>query len=261
MQDNKPKVEEYLERVGVTNLRTIVITTWQGRKYTFIPRIELTLDLEEKRRGAHMSRLVESITETIEEETGVTHASIEEVEKAILEKLRAKHPYDSAQIIMDTELVVPKKTPKTGKNTMETHDVSVKMTYKNKEYIKTLSVTVFGNTACPHAMNQTHGKTHIQRARATLELETGYDNPIYLEKMIDCVEKSFSSEVYTLLKTEDEVYVVEKMFSNPRFVEDVTREILNGAKKQFKGCKIRVKTISEESIHRHDVIAEGYAEN
>jgi GTP cyclohydrolase IV len=261
MQDNKPRVEEYLERVGVTNLRTIVVTTWQGKKYTFVPRIELTLDLEEKKRGAHMSRLIESITETIEEETNLSHTSLEEVEKSILERLRSKHPYERAQITMDTELVIPKKTPKTGKNTMETHDVSVKVSYDNKKYAKTLKVTVIGNTSCPHAMNQTGGKTHIQRARAALELEMDYNKEVRLEDMVALVEKSFSSEVYTLLKTEDEVYVVEKMFSNPHFVEDVTREILNSAKKEFSNCKIKVKTISEESIHRHDVIAEGYAEN
>jgi len=73
------------------------------------------------------------------------------------------------------------------------------------------------------------------------------------------VEGSFPSEVYALLKTEDEVYVVEKMFSNPKFVEDVTRQIIDSARKRFPGCVIKVKTISQESIHRHDVVAEGSA--
>lgn len=106
-------------------------------------------------------------------------------------------------------------------------------------------------------MSQTKGRTHIQRARTLLELETGFENKIELEDMISCVEKGFSSEVYTLLKTEDEVHVVEKMFENPQFVEDVTRNVINSARKTFPKCRIYVKTISEESIHRHDVIAEG----
>ena len=53
-------------------------------------------------------------------------------------------------------------------------------------------------------------------------------------------------------------YIVNKMFNNPKFVEDVTREILNRAKNRFKECRISAKTISYESIHRHDVIAEGF---
>lgn len=259
MQDNKPQIQEDLDRVGVTNLKTIVMTDWEGHKYNFVPRIELTIDLDKKRRGAHMSRLIESITETIEEEIEVRHGSLEEVERDILEKLKEKHPYKRAQVSMETELVIPRKTPKTRKTSMETYGICVKVSYEDGRYEKALQVTVLGNTVCPHAMAQTGGKTHIQRAEAILRLETGYGNAINLEDMIKCVEEAFPSEIYSLLKTEDEVYVVEKMCKNPKFVEDVTRQILRGAKKRFKGCKIHVKTISQESIHRHDVIAEGSA--
>jgi GTP cyclohydrolase-4 len=261
MQDNKPQVQEDLERVGVTNLRTIVLTEWKGRKYTFTPKIELTIDLDKKRRGAHMSRLVESITETIGEEIVLRHGSLEDVGKSILLRLEKKHPYQKAQVSLETDLVIPKKTPKTGKNTMESYGVFVEVSHTGGIYRKTLRVNVLGNTVCPHAMQQTGGKTHIQRAEAMLELETAYDKIIDLEDMVDCVEKAFPSEIYSLLKTEDEIYVVEKMHSNPKFVEDVTRTIIDAARKRFPGCRIRVKTISQESIHRHDVIAESSTEN
>ena len=75
--------------------------------------------------------------------------------------------------------------------------------------------------------------------------------------MIKCVESSFSSEAYTLLKAKDEEWLVEKMFQNPKFVEDVTREILHKAKRKFKDCKIFARVVSYESIHRHNVLAEG----
>ncbi|MBN2251709.1 MAG: GTP cyclohydrolase I FolE2 [Candidatus Altiarchaeota archaeon] len=260
MQDNKPRVQEDLERVGVTNLKTIVMTDWKGHKYNFVPRIELTIDLDRERRGAHMSRLIESITETIEEEIVIRRGSLEEVEKAILKKLKGKHHYRKAQVSMETDLVIPRKTPKTGKPSMETYGISVKVTHSEGVYGKVLTVKVLGNTVCPHALEQTMGKSHIQRAEAVLEMETAYENPVELEDMIDCVEGSFPSEIYGLLKTEDEIYVVNKMFDNPKFVEDVTRDILDRAGKRFKGCRIRVRTISQESIHRHDVIAEGSAE-
>lgn len=257
MQNKKPKIRENLERVGITNLRTIVMTNWKGRKYNFVPEIELTIDLDKKKRGAHMSRLIESITEIIEEEIEIRHGSLEEVERDILKRLKEKHPYRRAQISMKTELVVPKKTPETGKRTMETYDVLVGISHNNGIYTKILRVEVLGNTVCPHAMKNSNGKTHIQRAKGILEIETDYDNEIELEDMIGCVEKAFPSEIYTLLKTEDERHIIQKMFQNPKFVEDVTREILDNAKKKFKGCEILAKTISYESIHRHDVIAEG----
>ena len=259
MQDDKPAVQEDLERVGVTNLRTIVLTEWKGRKYTFTPKIELVIDLDRKKRGAHMSRLVESITESIEEEIVLRHGSLEDVGKSILEKLAGKHPYNKAQISMETVLIIPRKTPKTKKTTMESYDINVKVFLENGVYRKILGVGVVGNTVCPHAMEKTGGRSHIQRAAALLELETSYDNAIDLEDMAACVEGVFPSEVYGLLKTEDEIYVVEKMFANPKFVEDVTRGVIDSARKKFPGCRIHVKTISQESIHRHDVIAEGSA--
>jgi len=256
MQDNKPQVQEDLKRVGVTNLRTVILAEWKGRKYTLTPKIELTIDLDKKRRGAHMSRLVESITETIAEETILRHGSIEEVGKSILERLEKKHPFRMARILMDADLVIPRKTPQTGKTTMESYGVLVEVSSVGGVYQKTLGVRVVGNTVCPHAMEQTKGKTHIQRAETLLEVSSEYDKTIDLEDLVDCVEKEFPSEVYSLLKTEDEVYVVEKMHQNPKFVEDVTRGVIDSARRMFPGCRIHVRTISQESIHRHDVIAE-----
>jgi len=257
LQDKKPEIKESLERVGITGLKSIVMTNWKNRKYNFVPEIELTLDLDKERKGIHMSRLVESIAECIEEEVEIRHGSLEEVEKSILEKLKEKHPFNHAEITMKTDLIIPQKTPVTGKRTMEAHEISVKVSCNNGVYTKVLKVKVLGNTVCPHAMNKNKGRTHIQRAMGMLEIETEYEHEIELEEMIKCVELAFPSEVYTLLKTEDERYIVNEMFQNPKFVEDVTRGILINAKRKFKNCKIRAKTISQESIHRHDVIAEG----
>ncbi len=258
MQDSKPEIMEELSRVGITGLRTLIKTSWNGREYIFIPEIEITIDLPRERRGIHMSRLVESITGDIEKEVEVKYESLEELERHILERVKEKHPYRKAEIRMDAQLVVDKKTPITGKNTMETHDVSASVIAKDEEFKKKLSVRVIGNSVCPHALKKCDGITHVQRAKCFLEILTDYENRVALEDMIDCIENAFPSEVYTLLKVDDEMHVVKKMFQRPRFVEDITRNVLNNAKKRFKDCEIRVKTVSEESIHRHDVIAEGF---
>jgi len=261
MQDSKPEIREELERVGVCNLKTRVSTKWKGKRYKFVPIIELTIDLDKEKRGAHMSRLIESISENIEEETMSIHGSLEELGKKILAKLKQKHQYRRACISISTNLALERKTPVTQKKTMEVYDIKVLVESNNSRYEKTLEVAVTGNTLCPHAMNKTGGKSHIQRAISTLSINTDYEKEIALEDMIDLVEDCFPSQVYTLLKTEDEKHVVNKMFERPRFVEDLTRDILRRAKRKYKNSKIHVKTISEESIHRHDVIAEGSYES
>lgn len=253
-QDNLPKIQEDLERVGITNLRTIITTNWKGKDYRFIPKIEVTLNLDKKKKGVHMSRLVESISEVVEKKIKKKYGSIEELEKNILEEIKKKHNYKKAEISMRSQLILEKKTPVTKKQTFETYDFEIRVISNNK-FSKILRVDVVGATSCPHALK--NGKTHMQRAVATLIIETSYENEIELEDMISCVEECFSSEVYTLLKTEDERRIIDKLLSNPKFVEDVTREILHIAKKKFKNCEILARTISYESIHRHNVLAEG----
>lgn len=245
-----------MSRVGITNLRTLIQTTWRGHTFRFTPEVEITIDLASERKGVHMSRLIEAITQTLEDEAQKPGRSIEEIERRILERLLERHQYRRGDVRMTTDLIVFKRTPVSLKRTMESHKVEVTVTKEGGRFTKRLKVTVLGNTVCPHSMI-TAKKPHIQRAIGELEVETAYDTYVSLEDMIKCVEKSFSAEVYTLLKTEDEKQVVKNMFENPKFVEDVVRDMLRNAKRTLPKCRIRAKAISQESIHRHDVIAEG----
>jgi len=258
-QEEIPEIRERLHRVGITNLRTIARINWKGKLYTFIPTFEITIDVPEEKKGIHMSRLVESITETmseaVEEEIKEAHASLEELGLAIIRRLEKKHPHKRAEVWIKTQLIMERQTPASKKVTLETYDVEVGVIKEPEKVEKVLKVTVIGNTACPHAMANNQGKTHIQRAIATLEIRTDYDEEIPLEDMIDVVEGSFSSPTYTLLKTVDENAVVQNMYSNPKFVEDVAREIIFKARQRFKG-NVHVRVVSRESIHKHDVIAE-----
>ncbi len=255
-QESKPDVSERLKRVGITNLRTLVKTGFGGHMYKFVPTFDIYVDLPPDKKGIHMSRLVESIGEAVTEEASYKHKTFEELEKNIIDRLKEKHPFTRAEVSLKAELVVEKKTPVSKKNTMETHDVFITTIYENGKYRKVLKVLVMGNTACPHSKKNT-GKPHIQRAVGELEIECDFDSRIGLNDLIECVESAFSCPVYTLVKTEDENEMVRRIYENPKFVEDVTREILNTAKRRFRNCRIRVRTVSQESIHRHDVVAEG----
>lgn len=258
MQERAPGISKKLERVGITNLRTLVMTGFGGHTYKFVPSFDVFIDLPKEKKGVHMSRLVESISEAVNAEAASKHETFEDLERDIIEQIRGKHNFTRAEVGLKTALVVERDTPVSKKPTMETHDVGVKVICEGKKYWKVLWVSVIGNTACPHSKENT-GQPHIQRAVAELELECDFGNAIGLNEMIDVVEETFSCPVYTLVKTEDENQMVRKIYDNPKFVEDVTRCILASAKRRFKECKIRAKTTSQESIHRHDVVAEGSA--
>ncbi|AEC51305.1 GTP cyclohydrolase [Pyrococcus sp. NA2] len=261
-QEEEPEIKIPLPRVGITNLRTIAKINWKGRVYTFIPTFEITIDLPREKKGIHMSRLVESITdamsEAVEEEVRKIHTSLEDLALAVIERLEKKHKHKRAEVWIRTTLILERRTPASNKISYEPYDVEVGVIKENGEIRKVLKVKVIGNTACPHALANNQGKTHIQRAIGELEIVTDFRNDIALEDMIEVVESSFSSPTYTLLKTPDENAVVRRMYDNPKFVEDVAREILIKARNRFPG-KIHVKVISNESIHKHDVIAEAWA--
>jgi GTP cyclohydrolase-4 len=257
-QEYKPDIPEKLERVGVTNLRTLVMTGFGGHMYKFVPSFDVFIDLPRDKKGVHMSRLVESISEAVNAEAAYKHETFENLERDVIEELWKRHKFSRAEVGLKTALVVEEVTPATKKGTMETHDVAVKTVYSGGKYTKVLTVWVVGNTACPHSKENT-GHPHIQRAVAELEVECDFDKMIDLKELIGCAESAFSCPVYTLVKTEDENKMVNRIYDNPKFVEDVTRGVLDAAKKRFKGCRIRAKTVSQESIHRHDVVAEGSA--
>jgi GTP cyclohydrolase-4 len=262
-QEETPRIKEPLRRVGITNLRTVAKINWKGKVYTFLPLIEVTIDVPAEKKGIHMSRLIESVTEAmseaVEEEVLKTHTSLEELGKCVIERLEGKHPHRRAEVWIKTHLIIPRKTPASGKTSYEPYDVEVGV-IKNEDdsFEKVLRVKVVGNTVCPHAMANNNGKTHIQRAVGELEVRAPFEEEIALEDMIDVVESSFSHPTYTLLKTIDENAVVQGMFANPKFVEDVAREIFAKAKGRFNG-KIHVRVVSNEGIHKHDVIAETWS--
>lgn len=256
-QDIPPTFPFKLEKVGILNLKTLIKIERDGREFRHIPTINIFMSLGELKKGVHMSRFIESITEAVEKEAVKEHFSLEQIGKHILEMLKEKHHFRKAGIEFESELPIYEKTPASKKDTIEIHEIFVQVQNDDNTWIKRLKVSVVGNTVCPHSLLVTKGKTHIQRATGILEIETDFENEIALEDMVDVVEHSFSSKVYTLLKTEDESQIVEKMYGNPLFVEDVCRNMLALSSQKFKDCVIHAKCISNESIHRHDVYAEG----
>lgn len=257
-QECTPSFEKGLERVGIKGLRTLVKTGFEGHIYKFVPTFDIYIDLKADKKGIHMSRLVESISEIVTEEAAFQCSTFEELEKKIIDRLNEKHDFERAEVALAAELVTEKKTPVSKKTSMETHDIEVVLIYCGGEYIKELKVTVVGNTACPHSKENTN-RPHIQRAISDLEITCPLDAQIGLTDMIACVESAFSSEVYTIVKTDDENELVRRIYDNPKFVEDVTRDILSEASRKFgrKADSIFARTRSQESIHRHDVVAEG----
>ncbi|MHA2118143.1 MAG: GTP cyclohydrolase, FolE2/MptA family, partial [Candidatus Thorarchaeota archaeon] len=122
-QNEKPRHRIQLNKVGVKDLKTFLITERSGLRHHLIPRVEFTIDLPADLKGVHMSRLVESMTEVISEEFSV-YKSVEELQNRILDALSAKHGFKRGEIIFDFEFSYASKTPASKKRTWEVCDIT-----------------------------------------------------------------------------------------------------------------------------------------
>ena len=103
-----------------------------------------------------------------------------------------------------------------------------------------------------HSYPSKHG-AHNQRAHVTLTLET--NDFIWIEDIIEAIEKQASCELYGILKRPDEKYVTEKAYENPKFVEDIVRDIAADLKENTKVNKYTIESENFESIHNHSAYA------
>ncbi len=258
-QDNRPNYEVYLTNVGVKNLKTFIKINSNGGRYRFIADVEVVVDLPSHLKGVHMSRLVESVTEILADETLNEAQGFDELTERILATLKKRFTYKMSFIKFKFEFAHEVMTPVSNRKSIEVYPVEW-YTFCNSDTIHTLTVRASGNTACPHALAVAEGKrTHVQRAISSLSI-TGHkgDLPDIVD-VIKVVEDSFSSPTFSVLKTVDEAWVVQKMFENPLFVEDVCRNLLAKADMTFpdKTLNFEAEVVSEESIHKHDVVARG----
>ncbi|MCH8022887.1 MAG: GTP cyclohydrolase I FolE2 [Thaumarchaeota archaeon] len=255
-QDRAPTVQQSIDKVGIEGLRTSIKVMRDGELFTYLATIDILVDLSEYRKGIHMSRLIESINEAITLKAGRPKASLETLGAEVLMELTRRHPFKQAEIAISTSLVLKRHTPVSKKPTYETYDVLAKVIWSEKKMRKYLETSVIGNTLCPHSLEVTGGKTHIQRCELKLGLNVELDEDLLFEKLIDICEASFSAPTFTVLKTVDEAHLVEQMYANPMFVEDVSRQCLDHVLGLGIEGRVLIKATSFESIHKHDAVAE-----
>jgi GTP cyclohydrolase I len=116
-----------------------------------------------------------------------------------------------------------------------------------------VSVQVPVQTVCPCSKAISEYGAHNQRGVVKVRVKLG---PFFwIEDLVSIVERSASCDVYTLLKREDEKFVTERAFDNPRFVEDVVREVYTGLVELDTFARFSIEAENFESIHNHSAYA------
>ena len=292
-QDKIPTIPVYLTRVGVSGVKKLLKIEREGKRpIVLLPTFDAFVDLPSTKRGIHMSRNPEAITEVLEEATGSSAVEIESVCAEIVTCLLEKHKYARrAEVSMESDFMFMKKSPVTKMKTQEmTKIMADAIGYMDGDKVtirKMIGAEVIGMTACPCAQEsiresskqkllefldeETTNKvldtvslaSHNQRGRGMIMIEVPEQNVIRGEDLIRIIEDSMSSSVCELLKRPDENAVVVHAHENPMFVEDCVRNMVQKIVNEYSDLPddtlVTVRQINEESIHRHNAFAEKVA--
>ena len=246
--DREPVIKETVDRVGVRNVQTYIKA--DEFQEPLLASVDAVVDLAPDKRGVHMSRLVDAIVLSASSQK----PSLEDYAKDVLRRLR--YSCRKAEVEVRTRIMLPRHAPTSDRVIPEPYDVLLRIQRKGDQLSKYAEVSVVGSTACPHCLEVTGGRTHVQRTIVRLGLWMDDEMKIKLTDLVRICEESLSSPTYAVLKTQDEAALVEKMYETPRLVEDVVRECLERVKAlRIKG-KVKIRALSQESIHKHDVVSE-----
>ncbi|MBN4076463.1 GTP cyclohydrolase I FolE2 [Gemmatimonas aurantiaca] len=235
-----------LNRVGIADLRYPITVLDKANKHQqTVGTINLSVNLPHEYRGTHLSRFVEALCEH-HQKIGV--GEIAEILTDIKQRLKSAE----AHIDIYFPFFINRVAPASGAEALVEYLCGFEATYKDDlDFILMAQVPV--TTLCPCSKEISSRGAHNQRTNVTVRCR--FSDFVWLEDIIEIVESCASSPVYALLKREDEKAVTETAFDNPRFVEDVVREVALELNKLSEITAYQIQAKSFESIHNHNAVA------
>ncbi|GAB1481589.1 GTP cyclohydrolase FolE2 [Treponema sp.] len=239
-----------LSKVGVKGVRypITVLDKEQGKQHT-TATVDLFANLPRHFKGTHMSRFIEAFQR---------HRNDLSMPRFLemLAEIRSDLDADAAFGIVAFPYFIEKAAPASGLTSSMAYECRYEGSVEADAKDFKVSVTVPVTTVCPCSKAISDRGAHNQRGLVRVEVELG---PFFwIEDLIAIVEEAASSPVFTLLKREDEKMLTERAYDNPKFVEDLVRDVYIGILSLNKFPRFSVEAENLESIHNHSAFA--YAE-
>ena len=216
-----------------------------GEQHT-IATFNMYVALPHNFKGTHMSRFVEVLHRN---EREISVESFRDILLEMTEKLDA----ESGHIEMDFPYFVMKKAPASGVESLMNYQASLIGDLHDGKPELWLKVVVAATSLCPCSKSISQYGAHNQRSHITIKARV--EGHMWLEELIDIAESEASCEVYGILKRADEKYVTERAYDNPKFVEDIVRDVAVRLNKEERVRAYVVEAENFESIHNHSAFA------
>ncbi len=242
VQKQRDDRNQPIKKVGIKEIKypILVKDKRKGHQKT-VGRINMYVNLPHHFKGTHMSRFVEILNETHTEEISVE--TLPQILLKVRERLEAEESF--------IELVFPyfmdKKAPVSRAHSLLDYECRLVAQSNSKQFSLTISVPMM--TVCPCSKKISSYGAHNQRALAIVCVT--FEKMVWIEDLIEVIEKAGSAPIYPLLKRQDEKYITEISYQNPAFVEDVARNIAVNLRLIPEILSFTVEVESWESIHNH----------
>lgn len=239
-----------IQKVGVNGVDVpLIIERKNEKSQTVSAKARVSVTLPHNYRGTHMSRFIEVLSEySVKNILGV---DIKGFLKDVNKKLESK----CAHVKFEFKYFINKKAPVSKMEFPVGYDCSFQGDLDNDNYRFILGVKVPITTLCPCSKEISKYSAHNQRTMVKVKVSYNENDIIWIEDLIAKIEECGSSQIYSILKRSDEKYVTEKAYENPKFVEDVLRDIICMLKADEKITFYEVEVEAQESIHNHNAWA------
>ena len=236
-----------IDKVGIKDIRHPVrVRERGGAEQHTVATFNMYVYLPHDFKGTHMSRFVQILNN---HEREISVSSFKEMLTEMSERLES----EAGHIEMRFPFFINKKAPVSGVQSLLDYEVTFIGEIRDGEPRLEIKVLIPVTSLCPCSKEISAFGAHNQRSHVTVQARMqGF---VWIEEIIEMVEQEASSELFGLLKRPDEKFVTERAYSNPKFVEDMVRDVARRLNNDERILAYTVEAENFESIHNHSAYA------
>ncbi len=237
-----------IDRVGIKGVRhPATVRTEQGVPQRTVATFDMYVDLPPGVKGTHMSRFLETLAAV---DVALDGEGMSRLMQEMLTRLQAAHGHIDASF----PFFITKAAPVSGVRSLMDYEVTLGATHEPVGgTLQQLSVRVPVTSLCPCSKEISRYGAHNQRSHIMIAAEL--QGPMTIEELVRIAERVASCELFGLLKRPDEKYVTERAYENPKFVEDLVRDLAVSLDAEPRIRRYQVSAENFESIHNHSAYA------
>lgn len=246
VQSSADSREIAIDKVGIKDIRhPVSIATPEGAQPS-VAEFNMYVNLPKDVKGTHMSRFVAILNEL---DKPLSVESFLDTLTHMVDRLEAR----SGHIEMNFPYFIRKTAPVSEVQSMMDYDVTFIGEIHDGVPSMSIRVVVPATSLCPCSKKISNYGAHNQRSHITVNAEI--NDSIWIDELVRLIEKEASCEIFSLLKRPDEKFITEHAYDNPKFVEDMIRDVAAQLNAEDRIDAYTLETENFESIHNHSAYA------